>query len=331
LIFETITGRMAFSGQTQASLVGSILKDEPPPLSAVQKSSPPALDFAVRKCLSKDPDDHWQSVRDVMSQLEWIATGPASPQIADEPAGRRSKVTRRETLAWAAVGILAALLAVVARPSTVEQIGNSRDVRFEISVPEADPLSLSISPDGTVLAFVAKARDSEQRLLWARPLSETVAHPIAGTEGAWAPFWSPDGGSVAFATESGFKKVDVRGGSPRTLWEVSPNAAGLTGTWNSDNTIVLSSGAALMRISALGGAPTLLMTPDPSRGESALLFPSFLPDGRHFIYSVRSTDPAKQGIYVGSLDSPQKTRLIDALSTAAYAKPGYLVFKNLAR
>jgi eukaryotic-like serine/threonine-protein kinase len=328
LVHEMITGRKSFQGKSQASLIGSILKDDPPPISSIQTASPPALDFVVRKCLAKDPDDRWQSARDVMSQLEWIAQNGGSSVATPATSGRIPAVRRREGVAWSIAGILAVLLAsAVATKFFAARTSEARDVRFEVPTPGANPFDMAISPDGRLIAFVAKAPDSNSDVLWLRPLAATVAQPLAGTDGALSPFWSPDSRSIGFGAGERLKRVDVAGGPPRTVCDIPPHK-NINGTWNRENTIVFSDESRLLRVDAEGGQPTAVTTMDPTRHETMHLHPTFLPDGRHFLYAVQSTDPANAGVYARSLDSPDRTRVLDAVSNVAYAEPGHLIYSN---
>ncbi len=327
LVHEMVTGRRAFHGKTQASLIGSILKDDPPPISSIRKVSPPALDFVIRKCLAKDPDDRWQSARDVVSQLEWIGQGSGA-QVGTPAAKSWIATARlRERLAWAVAGVLAVLLAITVGTNVgLAPPAEERDVRFEIPAPEASPFALTISPNGRLLAFVARAPDTNRNLLWLRPLAATVAQPLAGTDGASAPFWSSDSRSIGFVADGSVKRVDAAGGLPRTVCDVPP-PHDFSGTWH-DNTIVFSSGLVLLRVAAEGGQPAVITTLDLSRGETAYRYPTFLPDGHHLVYSVQSTDPANTGVFARSLDSPDRTRVLDAVSMVAYAEPGYLIYQD---
>jgi serine/threonine protein kinase len=175
VIYEILTGRKAFQGQTQASIIGAILRDDPPPISSSQPVSPRALDFVVDKCLAKDPDERWQSAYDVMSQLAWIAHGNLSPAAGSPGHGRFATIWRWETLAWTLVGGLIGASAVAVGTYVVgAPRGGDRDVRFEIATPHATPFALSISPDGRLVAYVARAPDSNNNILWLRPLAATV-------------------------------------------------------------------------------------------------------------------------------------------------------------
>ncbi|HEU4891464.1 MAG TPA: protein kinase [Vicinamibacterales bacterium] len=326
VIYETVTGRKAFPGQTQGSIIGSILRDDPPPISSIQELAPPALDFVLHKCVAKDPDDRWQSAQDVMSQFEWIARGNGSQLAAAPAAGRLTTIWRRETLAWTLAGILTILSATavgvyVKSPSAARQ----PDVRFEIPTPHASGFSLSISPDGRQVVYVARAPDRNEEVLWLRPLAATQAQPLPGTDAASGPFWSPDSQNIGFGARGTIKRVDMAGGLPRTVCEV-PGGDYFGGTWNRNNAIVFSSGLALLRVAADGGQPTPITTLDRSRGEAAHRYPAFLPDGRHFIYSILSTDPATAGVYVGAPDLSDRKRVLDAVSVGGYVEPGYLIY-----
>jgi Tol biopolymer transport system component len=230
-------------------------------------------------------------------------------------------------MAWTLVGVLTVLSAMaVGMHVYVAPLGKTLDVRFEIPTPHATPYSLSISPDGRFVAYVARAPDSETNVLWLRPLDATVARPLPGTDAASAPFWSPDSRTIGFGTRGTIKRLEIAASLPRTVCDV-PGADYFGGTWNRDNTIVFSSGLALLRVAAEGGQPTSITTLDGSRGETSHRYPAFLPDGRHFIYSILSTDPANAGIYVGAPDSDRK-RVLDAVSMSAYAEPGFLIYQR---
>ena len=328
VIHEVVTGRKAFQGQTQASVIGSILRDDPLPVSSIQKQSPPFLDFVVKKCLEKDPDDRWQSAQDVMGQLEWIARASPSQLTPPSAGGPLATIWRRETLAWTLVGVLAVLSAIAVGMYVYgRQPPTDSDLRFEIATSHANAYSLSISPDGRLVAYVARAPGTDNDVLWLRPLAATIAQPLPGTEGASTPFWSPDSRSIGFGVRGTISRVDPGAGRPRTVCDV-PGADYFGGTWSPNNTIVFSSGSALLRVAAEGGQPTPITTLDRSRGETAHRYPSFLPDGRHFMYSILSTDPTIAGVYVGAPDVADRKRVLDAISMSAYAEPGFLIYQN---
>ena len=323
VLYEMATGKKAFSGASQASLISAIMKEEPPP--SIQPTMPPALDRIVRTCLAKDPEDRWQSAADIKRELRWIAEGSQAAAAAP-PVARR----RNHWLGWGLAGVaflalLAAVMAAKRYASRAEAL--SRPMRSSIVLPDKTAVrSLAISPDGRRLVVVA--RDSTGRnLLWIRPLDSLSAQALPGTENPSFPFWSPDSRVIGFFADGKLKKIDASGGPVQTLCD-APISRG--GAWGPDGTIVFSpvSDGPLFRVSASGGAPTPLTRFDAARGETSHRWPFFLPDGRRFLYVVASFGgrTEKTGIYVGSLDSMGEKFLVSANSRVAYAPPGYLLY-----
>jgi Tol biopolymer transport system component len=181
---------------------------------------------------------------------------------------------------------------------------------------------IAVSPDGRQVAFTA--RDAAGMVqLWVRPLDALAARALGGTQGAGMPFWSPDSGWIGFFAEGKLKKVKVSGGPPQAVAD-APNGRG--GAWNRESVILfgLSINSPLMQVPASGGEPKQVTELDASR-EASHRWPQFLPDGRHFLYFILSGDPQRQGVYAGSLDSKQKTRLV-ASPVSATSGMGILLF-----
>jgi serine/threonine protein kinase len=326
VLYEMATGKKAFAGKSQASLIAAILSSEPASISSVQPTTPPALDRVVKTCLAKDPDDRWQTAHDVMIELKWIGEAASQPVISGVATTQRRS---RERLAWILATLffslwLGALLFMIPRFRQTD----SRAImgRFEVSAPEKAKLSysLAISPDGRFLTFVADTEN--KRLLWLRRLDSTEAKPLSGTEGALFPFWSPDSRFIGFFAHGKLKKIDTTGGSPQTLCDVSAEPRG--GTWNQKDVILFApgAGASLYQVSAAGGKPSPITKLDESRNESTHRWPHFLPDGIHFVYFVRTFLHEDEGIYIGSLDSTEHKRLFPSASGAVYSRSGYLLF-----
>ncbi|MFN2633734.1 MAG: protein kinase [Thermoanaerobaculia bacterium] len=325
VLYEMMTGRKAFAGVSQASLISAIMQTDPPPVSATQKISPPALDSLVKACLAKDPESRWQTPHDVKLQLKSILEQPS----AGSPGKVMARRGHRERLSWAVAGaaVLLALWAGLRREHRPVEFAGA--LRSSIVLPDLSAVRAAVlSPDGTRL--VIAARDSSGRnLLFVRPLGSTSVQPLPGTEGPSFPFWSPDGRSIGFFADGKLKKVDAFGGPPQTLCD-SPVSRG--GTWNRDGTILFTpiTDGAIYRVSASGGPATPVTKLDPSRGETSHRWPFFLPDGRHFLYLVAtfasSGERDKMGVYAGSLDSREEKFLVRANSSMAYAPPGYLLF-----
>ena len=318
-IYEMATGKRAFQGDAAATLIGAILHTDPPPVSTLQPSFPPALDRIVSRCLAKNPDDRWQTARDLMLELKGITGGDRGPATGRSMRGR---------FGLTAATLVAVLLISVAVAYTIGYgrfaASDSSTIRLTFSPPDGVRLAnlviggpVTIAPDGQRLAFVATGREGGP-LVWVRALGSPVAQALPGTEGGAHPFWSPDGRSVGFFAQRKLKTTRVAGGSPQTLCDaVLPRG----GTWNGDGVIVYSAGAGrqLYRVPAAGGTPTPIPADalNPERH-----WPSFLPDGRHFVYFGR---PQRHGIYVAALDSPDAKLLLRDAVGAAYAPPGYLL------
>ena len=333
VIYEMVTGRRPFDGDSAASVIGAILKDSPPEISSREPLAPPMLDHVVGRCLVKDPEDRWQSARDVTTELAWIAAGGsaiAAPRIPD-----RSR--RRERAAWIVAALFGLATVAAAVRSSRQTTADAPPIRFLIMPPEGgifpgDGMAasnlpspqLAISPDGRQLAFVASAADGRPRL-WVRRLDATAAQALPATDGASRPFWSPDGRSVGFFAGAKLKAVEIGGGPVRVLAD-APSARG--GSWNRDGVIIFapSFGDGIYRVSATGDRPVAVTRLDSAHEEQTHRWPEFLPDGRHFLYIVRSPQqPDHQGLYIGALDSRETTRLLDTPVRATFAS-GQLFF-----
>ncbi len=323
--YEMATGKRAFDGQSQASVISAIMSSQPAPISSLQPMTPPALDRVVKRCLEKEPDERCQSAKDLTDELKWIAEGGSQAGVAAPVVARRRS---RERMAWAlaAAGLLlAAALAFVFARLYLNQ-PKPDVVRFLVSPPpEVAEWGLpGVSPDGRLLAFVVISNKGV-RQLWLRPLDSVAAHVLPGTEGALLPFWSPDSRYLGFFASGGLEKIDIAGGPPQIL---SEGVRGFSGSWNSGGVIVFTgSGGSLEKASQAGGVPSPLTTLDQSLGEITQSNPSFLPDGRHFLYASRRLVPLGQvWVCAGSLDSKETKCLMSADSPAVYASPGYLLY-----
>jgi len=334
ILYEMLSGRRAFHGQSAAETMSAILKEDPADLSETNKNVAPALERVVHHCLEKNREARFHSASDLAFALEALSGGTSiSDQTATAIAPTWERPKRRERLLWIVstgllgLALLAALPFVIAyfrRAPTAEQ----QATRFLMFPPEKSVLiggGQHISPDGLRLVYVAIGADGK-RLLWTRALDSLTAQPLPGTEDAANPFWSPDGRFVGFfAAGSKLKKIEVTGGPTQTLADAQGS---LGGTWNHDGVIVFAKApeGILYRVSAAGGTPTPITTLDESRKQTAHLWPYFLPDGRHFLYLARSVQRENTGIYVGALDSKEQKLLVNADSSPVYAQPGFLLF-----
>ena len=316
VLYEMATGKRAFEGKTTASVIAAVLERDPPPVSTVQPMSPPALDRVVKTCLAKDPDERFQNVHDVKLQLRWIAEGGSQAGVAAPVAARRKN---REKLAWSLMCGFAILVGAVALWSYLHQgtpgagpvlafVPPPRDTRFLAFGFGSGPAV--ISPDETKLAFTAIDQTGAIKL-WTRSLNANDATAIPGTEGAAAPFWSPDGRSLGFFAGGKLKIVELNGGNQQTLTDSS--WVGVA-AWAPDGAILFrpATSSPLFRVPATGGQAVplhALGANDYSESD-----PAMLPDGEH-VLMVASDKGQRRRIEFRSLTSSEtKTVLGDSFS-----------------
>lgn len=319
LLYEAATGRMPFPGKTQASVIAAILASDPPLMSSLQPLTPVGLERVVRTCLAKDSDDRIQTAHDVKLDLEWVRD--SGQQQAPTVRARRGR-----DLWWTAAvvillaGAIVAML-VKARPAPAV-------LRFSVLPPGGNPERVAsgfpaLSPDGKDVALLG-ADSRGVLVLWVRALSSAEAKALPETDRATFPFWSPDGRQIAFFADRKLKKIGLDGGRPEFVADVS---SGRGGSWSRAGTIIFAPGlnSPIMRVSASGGEVQPVTDLDASRGEISHRFPSFLPDGKHFLYFIRATSDDVSGVYVGTLGSREKRRILRDSSNAIFAN-GYLLF-----
>jgi Tol biopolymer transport system component len=325
-LYEMATGQKAFSGSSQASLISAIMTADPAPITSLQPMTPAALERLVRTCLAKNAENRWQNARDLGFELEWIGTGSAAAEPGKSDGRRRAVAP-----IWlVAAATLIGALAWGAGRYTRREPPPPSPRRLSVLPPEKTTLVLqeapALSPDGRKLAFVA-LDSSGKTLLYVRPFDSLAAAPLPDTDGASMPFWSPDSRSLGFFANGKLKTIDAAGGRSQTLCD-APIARG--GTWNPEGTILFvpSPPEPPNVVSAAGGKPK----PAPFAGTTGIppyrRSPSFLPDGRHYLYLSYFPNPEQNAIFVGSLDSKDSKRLVGSQSTAAFSAPGYLIFRR---
>jgi Tol biopolymer transport system component len=318
VLYEMVTGRRAFAGTSQPSVMAAIVGRDPPRVSSIQPLAPASLDRVVSTCLAKEPVDRWQTARDLLRELQWV-TEAGGATVGRDPAVARP--TRWVVpivvgaLAVAAAAALAMGAVTICRPEMPVPV---RDVRFSIypesgsafSTPPASVVvaQFALSPDGSALVYVATFNG--RAILWVRPLNALAARVLPETEDAMYPFWSADGRSIGFFSQGKLKTVGLDGGA--LVVRTSASLASRGGAWAPDGTLLISTigNAGLSRLSADGSVqPALPVLRDA--GERSHRWPSLVPDGRHFLFVVRSSDVGKRGIYLAALDSETKTRLVE--------------------
>jgi Tol biopolymer transport system component len=323
VLFEMVTGLKAFEAESPARVMSAILRDEPARVSSVVPITPAGLDELIHTCLAKNPDDRWQGMGDVARQLRWLQSSLSSGRPGSGVVRRTASSTRRrQGLVAAAVLLAAALGAAAARWLWTDPPGPAVRLHAQLLPPDGHYLTggLALSPDGSRLAFVA-ADAGGTRQLWLRPLDSARAQPIAGTDGANDPFWSPDGQDIAFFAANQLKRVPAAGGNVVVVCDAGFGAGG---TWGAAGTIVFQphQQGQLMRVPAAGGRPEPATTLDPAQQETHHLYPTFLPDGRHFVFYIAGKS---RGLYVAQSDGAERAFLFDpdpALPPGAAATPG---------
>jgi len=333
VLYEMLTGKRAVEGSSPATVIAAIIER---PAPSIPNIIPAALDRVLRKCLAKDPDQRWQTARDLKDELDWLA----NPTGSESASSAAPLLEERLRWLWPAVaGVL--FLAALGLASYVlfrsKPAVAAETLRFQIPASEKSSFNtyLSVSPDGRKLAYVATGADARSRV-WIRNMDSLESRPLAGTEGAVSPFWSPDSRFIAFGVGNNLKRIDVSGGPVQTVCELQDPVG--VGFWGQDAFMLIGnrgSGPGLWRVSASGGTASPITKVDAARKERAHGFPILLPDGKHFLYTRLSNVAENAGIFLGTLDAKPDAqgskRILPVQSSTAYVPsaksgPGDLLF-----
>jgi eukaryotic-like serine/threonine-protein kinase len=313
ILYELLSGRRAFARDTAPETLAAILNEDPPELGAAAALIPPALVRIVDRCLDKSPPRRFQTASDLAFALNGLSDASSTSRAAP----LRTHRIHRVWLGWGTAALLLATLAPVAYRHLSERPPTPSPMRFQIPpiVELAVPGNFSLSPDGRHLVFVGRGSDGVTRL-WIRAMDSLEVRPLPGSETLEVtppPFWSPDGRFVVFDAGGRLKKLDVSGGLPQTLGEVPGVPVG--GSWNRDGDIIIGNTAGgLLRVRETGGATSPVTVLDPSRKEEFHLLPTFLPDGRHFVYlRISPSAPEASGAYIGTLDAKPEEQSVERL------------------
>ena len=325
-VYEMATGKKAFEGSSQASLIAAIMGQEPRPMSELQPMTPSTLDQLVRGCLEKEPDERWQTAHDVMKQLKWVTevgTPVDSLPVVIAPA------IWRKVIPWGVTAVLALLLGVgfwiLMRP-VPQPLKKFVITPFLATLADTPGNELAISSDGRHIVY--RVRDESGKLrLQLRSLDDFVKRMIPGTENFSHPFFSPDGETLALYTPGKLQKMPLMGGAATTLYEAQLNFRG--GSWGHDDTIVFAADdRGLYRVSAAGGAVEQLAVVNTDKGERGFLYPQILPDGITVLFTIRQ-DSGNFRIALLSLETGEQKTVVEGAKDARYASTGHLVYSTM--
>jgi Tol biopolymer transport system component len=326
MLYEMLTGRQSFVGETVSDTLAAVLKTDPD-WSALPLETPPAIRRLLRRCLERDRKRRIREFGDAQLEIEEALAG--SPEVAGPGTLPRS----RGTSWWAGLAVLLVAALWLAALLFRETPPERPVVRFQIPAPEKTNLNvgsgLKLSPDGKRLAFTGSGEDGRLRI-FVRALDSLETRLIPGTEDSEraGPFWAPDSRFIGFSTGGKLRKVDTTGGPSVALCDLGGFGGG---TWNRDGVILFGGPPGISRVSQAGGVPTLVTKVELPK-EQAHTFPYFLPDGKHFIYYASTSDVGGGGVYLASLDGKTRKQLLAGGRNAQYAppaargEPGHLLF-----
>ncbi len=326
VLYEMLTGKQAFTGETVTDTLASLIK-EAPDWKLLPAATPMRVRVLLQRCLQKDPKQRLRDIGDARISLDEVFSG------APEAASGAAVPIWRRTLPWVLLGLTAVALTALTFLHFREKPAPAALARFEIAAPDPSANQVTVSPDGKLLVFFSYPNPSR---LWLRRLESPEVRPIEGTEGAVGfPFWSPDSRFIAFGTQDGkLKKIDTEGGPAQVICDSSGDVVG--GFWTSDGKIVFGDRVrqpGLWEVPAAGGVSSPLSGVE--HGKPYLYAPVLLPDGRRFLY-VSGTGPSGD-VYLGSLDSKpgqQSSKKLLTASGADYVPSpddpnlGYLLFER---
>ncbi len=323
VLYEMLTGSTPFAGDTVTDIIAAVVTREPD-WTAMPAQAPPSVRQLLRRCIEKDPKRRLRDVGEARLVLDGSlqssgASMAASAVAVSAPAFVPEKRPRMWIATAVGFAVLTILLAGILQ-RTSRSAASADSFELAIAPPAGAEFQIGtnsgnviLSPDGTTIAFVAAT--PKATALWVRSLAVDDARALSGTEGAFYPFWSPDGRRIGFFAAGKLRTVEITGGLPETIAD-APFGRG--GAWSENGTIIFTpkGGAAIVRVAATGGTVAPLTMLDTARGEDAHYWPVFLPGGSRFLYFARSTIPENGGIYMGRLDgSAAPIRVVAALSS----------------
>jgi Tol biopolymer transport system component/predicted nucleic acid-binding protein len=324
VLYELLTGKPAFEGATATDTLAAVLEREPD-WQRLPAAVPVTIRRLLQRCLQKDTHRRLRDLGDIRIQLEDALAAPEHAEAGAAQTRARGQPRSRAAFATAAVALVAIAGFVAFRyfePTAELPVASLTRLSISTPWPVIPPAGTAISPDGRQVAFVAADASGQNRLVL-RALDSVETRALPGTEGAFGPFWSPDGRSLGFYADGEIKRVDVAGGSVLSVVQ----ASNTTGSWSNDDIILHHRENGLWTVPAGGGALVQVTTLERSR-DYRHAWAQFLPDRRHFLYFIGSFDAERRGVYVGSLDSPDTKLVLKTDFQARYAPSGYLLFMS---
>ena len=321
VLYEMLTGSRAFRGTSHAELIAAILDREPRPISELEPGITPGLAHIVSRTLAKAPDDRFQTARDLLLELRWIAEQRPISGVTTAAVPRR---IRERVLAGLLVISVAATIGIAVRHFFERPLLRS-NAYFDFLLPEELTFdnwvdAPIVSPDGRLLVFAASRSGTSH--LWVRPLDSRTLTMLSGTDGASAPFWSADSQSIGFFAKESINRIKAAGGPIATICQSEGISFFSGGSWGRDGVILFANGGGpIYSVPERGGVPKAVTKLAPGDRDHTL--PAFLPDGRRFLYVASGAHP---GVYVASIDAREGSLLVDGAAMASYADPGYLLF-----
>jgi serine/threonine protein kinase len=338
VLYEMLIGQRMFGGHSAGTTIAAILSG-PRAICEARPDIPAALERVVSTCLASDPDERWQSARDLKRELQWLQADRARTETAkrsvDEPQRWFPGKIRASWILASLVGMVTVAVAIVAETRARHSVNSSSPIRLVIQPPSGTRFSasaslVSVSPDGRQIAFLAQGADGVRKI-WIRPLESVEAREVPGTANALAPFWSPDSRSLGFYADNELRIVGVDGGQVQRVCDQSTNSP--AGAWNREDVILFTTGtqSGIYRVSTSGRGATAVRVAAKGDRDGQFMSPEFLPNGRDFVYRHVTSTPPTSDVFVGSLDSVDSSNdrlLVPGASYADYTPPGYLVFRR---
>lgn len=325
ILYEMLTGKRAFQGQTAADTLSAILQKEPPEMSQIVSDVSPAVQRVIYRCLEKDPEQRFHSAHDLAFALESLSvvsgSMPAERSVLRDYRRASPWIHRGITFLFAMTTLFFALKYFSRSPAPQDMVQTLIAPPKDSSFQPFSEMGMALSPDGKIQAFVAMTDGKKN--LWIRRLDETTATQLPRTEGATYPFWSPNSRSIGFFADGKLKKIEITGTPPDTLCD-APQGRG--GSWSNQGFILFAprAGGPIYQVSSSGGEAKAVTKPVESKTSEMQRWPSILPDGDHFLFSINNS----RSLWLWNMRTGEARLLVQGCSNAMYAPPGYLVFSK---